>query len=90
MSSWLALTGGAAIVVSSYDWVAAKGSSRVRVQGAEAWEVVEVAGRVRDMARYQQVAGAMVLAAVDSGEILGDIWPNDSLKLFLILLVSLS
>jgi len=89
VSSWLALTGGAAIVVSSYD-VVAKGSSRLRVQGAEAWEVVEVAGRVRDMARYQQVAGAMVLAAVDSGEILGDIWPNDSLKLFLILLVSLS
>jgi hypothetical protein len=40
------------------------------VQGAEAWEVVKVSGRVRDMARYQQVAGAMVLAAVDNGEIL--------------------
>ena len=50
MSSWLALTDGA-IVVSTYDMVAKE--SRVRVQGAEAWEVVKVSGRVRDMARYQ-------------------------------------
>ena len=68
VSSWLALTGGAAIVVSSYDWMA-KGSS-MWVLGAEVWEVVKVAGRLRDMARYQQVTGAMVLGAVDSGEIL--------------------
>jgi hypothetical protein len=56
------------MVVSTYDMVAKE--SRVRVQGGEAWEVVKVSGRVRDMARYQQVAGGMVLAAVDNGEIL--------------------
>jgi hypothetical protein len=51
VSSWLALTGGAAIVVSNYDWVA-KGSSLRVLGAAEAWEVVRVSGRVRDMARY--------------------------------------
>ena len=51
VSSWLALAGGAAIVVSSYDWVA-KGSSLRVLGAAEAWEVVRVSGRVRDMARY--------------------------------------
>jgi hypothetical protein len=51
VSSWLALTGGAAIVVSSYDWVANGSSLRV-LGAAEAWEVVKVSGRVRDMARY--------------------------------------
>ena len=46
----MALPGGA-LIVSTYDMVAKE--SRVRVQGAEAWEVVKVSGRVRDMARYQ-------------------------------------
>jgi hypothetical protein len=53
VSSWLPLTDteGGVLVVSTYDLV--EKESRLRVHGAETWEVVKVSGRVRDMARYQ-------------------------------------